>query len=85
MRSGGLANTDEDPIFPRGFHLPVLINLHSRSSIDGLTIESLDQWLHRHHLPQSRRRRQATDHCIVTYGRIGLLFIDRSDGPDQRP
>ena len=49
---------DEDPIFPRGLHLPVLMNLPlAIIEIDGLTIGNLDQWLLRHHLPRLDRYR----------------------------
>jgi hypothetical protein len=80
------ANADDDPLFPRGLHLPVLMNLPlAIIEIDGLTLGNLDEWLHRHHLPQLG---DVTDRplrgCVVAYGGIGLLFVDRSDDPDQR-
>jgi IrrE N-terminal-like domain len=77
---------DEDSIFPRGLHLPVLMNLPlAIIEIDGLTVGNLDQWLRRHHLPQlpdvaDRPLRG----CLVAYAGIGLLFVDRSDDPEQR-
>jgi hypothetical protein len=53
--------------------------------IDSLTVGNLDQWLHRHHLP---RLASVTDRplrgCLVAYAGIGLLFVDRSDDPEQR-
>ncbi|MGP0026719.1 MAG: ImmA/IrrE family metallo-endopeptidase [Streptosporangiaceae bacterium] len=80
------ANADEDPVFPRGLHLPVLMNLPlAIIEIDGLTLGNLDEWLHRHHLP---RLGDIADRplrgCVVAYGGIGLLFVDRSDDPEQR-
>lgn len=80
------ANADEDPIFPRGLHLPVLMNLPlAIIEIDGLTIGNLDQWLHRHHLQQlGDVADRPLRGCVVAYGGIGLLFVDRSDDPEQR-
>jgi hypothetical protein len=77
---------DEDPVFPRGLHLPILMNLPlANIEIDGLTVGDLDQWLHRHHLP---RLADVADRplrgCVVAYGGIGLLFVDRSDDSEQR-
>jgi hypothetical protein len=80
------ANADEDPIFPRSLHLPVLMNLPlAIIEIDGLTIGNLDQWLHRHHLPQlGDVADRPLRGCLAAYGGIGLLFVDRSDDPEQR-
>jgi IrrE N-terminal-like domain len=77
---------DEDPVFPRGLHLPVLMNLPlAIIEMDGLTVGNLDQWLQRRHLP---RLAVVADRplrgCLVAYGGIGLLFVDRSDDPEQR-
>lgn len=77
---------DQDSPFPRSLHLPVLMNLPlAIIEIDGLTVGNLDQWLHRHRLPQlANVANRPLRGCLVAYSGVGLLFVDRSDDPEQR-
>lgn len=72
--------------FPRDLHLPILINLPiAIIEIDGLTVDSLGQWLQRHQLPALAA---VTDRplrgCLAAYTGVGILFVDRSDEPNER-
>lgn len=79
---------DEDgpSSFPRDLQLPILMNLPvAIIEIDGLTVDSLDQWMQRHRLQVlaavgSRPLRG----CLAAYAGVGVLFVDRSDDPAQR-
>jgi hypothetical protein len=77
---------DEEPAFPRSLHLHILMNLPlAIIEIDGLTVGNLNQWLHRHRLPQlADIADRPLRGCLVAYAGIGLLFVDRSDDPEQR-
>jgi hypothetical protein len=77
---------EEEPVFPRSLHLHVLMNLPlAVIEIDSLTVGNLDQWLHRHHLPQlAGVADRPLRGCLVAYAGIGLVFVDRSDDPEQR-
>ena len=79
-------DADDEPVFPRNLHLHVLINLPlAIIEIDGLTVGNLNQWLHRHRLPQlGSIADRPLRGCLVAYAGIGLLFVDRSDDPEQR-
>jgi len=77
--------TDTDATFPRDLHLPILTELPlAIIEIEGLTVQNLEQWLHIHHLPQLA---QVADRplrgCLVANAGVGLLFVDRSDAPEQ--
>jgi hypothetical protein len=77
---------DEERVFPRSLHLHVLMNLPlAIIEIDGLTVGNLNQWLYRHRLPQfAGIADRPLRGCLVAYAGIGLLFVDRSDDPEQR-
>lgn len=72
--------------FPRDLHLPILINLPvAIIEIDGLTVGNLDQWLQRHQLPTlAAVADRPLRGCLAAYAGVGILFLDRSDDPDQR-
>jgi hypothetical protein len=72
--------------FPRDLHLPILINLPvAIIEIDDLTVDSLDQWLRRHQLPAlAAVADRPLRGCLAAYAGVGVLFVDRSDEPNQR-
>ena len=80
---GGMAAPEE---FPRDLDLPILINLPvAIIEIEGLTVDSLDQWLQRHHLPPLRAvADRPLRGCLAAYAGVGVLFVDESDEPNQR-
>jgi hypothetical protein len=72
--------------FPRDLYLPILINLPiAIIEIDGLTVGNLDQWLQLHQLPTlAAVANRPLRGCLAAYAGVGILFVDRSDDPDQR-
>jgi hypothetical protein len=72
--------------FPRDLQLPILINLPvAIIEIDDLTVASLDQWLQVHQLPTlAAVANRPLRGCLAAYAGVGILFVDRSDDPDQR-
>jgi hypothetical protein len=72
--------------FPRDLHLPILINLPvAIIEIDELTVGNLDQWLQIHQLPTlAVVANRPLRGCLAAYAGVGILFVDRSDDPDQR-
>ena len=72
--------------FPRDLHLPILINLPvAIIEIDGLTVDSLGQWMQRHQLPAlAAVADRPLRGCLTAYAGVGVLFVDRSDEPNQR-
>lgn len=72
--------------FPRDLQLPILINLPvAIIEIDGLTVGNLDEWLQVHQLPTlAAVTNRPLRGCLAAYAGVGILFVDRSDDPDQR-
>jgi len=72
--------------FPRGLQLPILVNLPvAIIEIDELTVGNLDQWLQIHQLPAlAAVANRPLRGCLAAYAGVGILFVDRSDDPDQR-
>lgn len=72
--------------FPRDLQLPIMINLPvAIIEIDDLTVGNLDQWLQVHQLPTlAAVANRPLRGCLAAYAGVGILFIDRSDDPDQR-
>lgn len=79
-------DADEGTTLPRDLHLPILTELPlAIIEIEGLTVQNLDQWLHTRHLPQlAQVANRPLRGCLVAYAGVGLLFVDRSDDPEQR-
>jgi hypothetical protein len=72
--------------FPRDLYLPILLNLPiAIIEIDGLTVNLLDRWLQRHQLPAlAAVADRPLRGCLTAYAGVGILFVDRTDDPNQR-
>lgn len=72
--------------FPRDLYLPILLNLPvAIIEIDGLSVTSLNLWLQRHQLPALEATpNRSLRGCLTAYAGIGVLFLDRSDDPDEQ-
>ena len=72
--------------FPRDLHLPILLNLPlAIIEIDSLSVATLDEWLHRHRLPElAAIADRPLRGCLTAYAGVGVIFVDRSDDNDER-
>jgi hypothetical protein len=72
--------------FPRDLHLPILLNLPlAVIEIDGLSVANLEDWLHRHRLPElAAVADRPLRGCLTAYAGVGVVFVDRSDSEDER-
>jgi hypothetical protein len=72
--------------FPRDLDLHILTSLPlAIVEIDNLTVASLDLWMRQHRLPEIMAvADRPLRGCLAAYAGVGVVFVDRSDDPQQR-